>query len=338
MSTGRRAGVQRPEYHIAQRSVKWKPGKTGMLREPTVMMRRAIAALVFASAIVAAGGVASSGADTNGYYPPYNPYPSYALLNALTAIQNLASGQAGQLQFWAQQGNFQPPNPIFTPVDQIEAQIAAMSPPERTAIVSWLIGGGRGALYARNVTDAQIGPCKFPIDPPSCAGGTPPTTQPTDWRNIPFALAPGADTSNGIAIDGGFAVIKNDGTAETHCLTFRNTAQKTAVEVTFRYQLYGASDNMLSNSTSVRTGTFSTGITIAGPASFSDYQTAKGGVGNKDRLQNCWSTNNGIANLSYLQANYMAIQVVGVKYDDGSTWPPQPVHTSGPTPAASPSI
>lgn len=296
------------------------------------MTRRAFVALTVSLAIVAAAGVASSGADNNGYYPPYNPYPSYALLNALTAIQNLSSGQAGQLQFWAQQGNFQPPNPIFTPVDQVEAQIAAMYPPDRTAIASWLIGSGRGALYARNVTDAQIGPCKFPIDPPSCAGGTPPTSQPADWRTIPFALAPGADTSNGIAIDGGFAVIKNDGTGETHCLTFRNTNQKTAVEVTFRYQLYGTSDNMLMNSTSVRTGTFSTGITIAGPASFSDYQTTKNGVGNKGMLQNCWSNSTGIANLAYLQANYMAIQVVGVKYDDGSTWPPQPAQVPTPQP------
>ena len=300
-------------------------------------MKRAILALSLGAAIIIAAGTVSSGADTNGY-PPYNPYPSYALINALTAIQSLNSGQAGQLQFWAQQGNLQPPNPIVTPVDQIEAQIAAMYPPDRNAIVAWLTGGGRGALYTRNVTDAQIGACKFPIDPPSCAGGAPPTTQPTDWRTIPFALAPGADTSSGIVIDGGFAVIKNDGTAETHCLTFRNTSAKTAVEVTFRYSLYGASDNMLSNNTNVRAGTFSTGITIAGPPTFSDYQTAKGGVGNRDRLQNCWATNAGIANLGYLQALYMAIQVSGVKYDDGSVWPPQPNLTPGPAPSGSPSM
>jgi hypothetical protein len=289
------------------------------------MVKRAIVAFSLGIAIVAGSGASSNGAQSNGYYPP-NPYPSYALLNALSAIANLHPSQAGQLQSWAQQNNPQPPNPIVTPVDQIEAQIAAMSAPDRTAIVSWLMGGGRGALYTRNVTDQQIGPCKFPIDPPSCSGGVPPTSQPSDWRNIPFALAPGADASSGIAIDGGFAAVKNDATAETHCLTFKNTNQKTAVEITFRYQVYGASDNMLSNGTSVRSGTFSTGITIAGPASFSDYQTARNGVGNKDTLQNCWSTNTGIASLTYLQANYMAIQVVGVKYDDGSVWPPQAAH------------
>jgi hypothetical protein len=36
-------------------------------------MRRAIAALVLASAIVVGGGIASRGADNNDYYPPYNP-------------------------------------------------------------------------------------------------------------------------------------------------------------------------------------------------------------------------------------------------------------------------
>jgi hypothetical protein len=284
------------------------------------MVKRAIMAFGLGLAIVVMTGAASTGATNNGY-PPYNPYPSYALLNALNAIQNLSSGQAGQLQYWAQQGNLQPPNPIFTPVDQIEAQIAAMSPPDRNAIVAWLTGGGRGSLYARNVTDAQIGQCKFPIDPPSCSGAAQPTSQQTDWRNIPFALAPGASTGNGIAIDGGFAAVRNDGSALTYCVTFRNTDQKTAVEVTFNYQIYGNSDNMLTNGTSVRSGTFSTGITIAGPASFSDYQTARGGVGNKDTLQNCWSNSSGIANLAYLQANYMTIQVMGVKYEDGSVWP-----------------
>jgi hypothetical protein len=288
------------------------------------MVKRTIIAISLGLAIVAVSGAASSGAASDGYYPPNNPYPSYALLNALNAIQNLSSGQAGQLQFWARQGNLQPPNPIITPVDQIEAQIAAMSPPDRNAIAAWLTGGGRGALYARNVTDAQIGPCNFPIDPPSCSGAAPPSSQPTDWRNITFALAPGADTASGIAIDGGFAAVRNDGTAETHCVSFRNTSQKTAVEVTFSYQLYGGSDNMLTNGTSVRSGTFSTGITIAGPPSFSDYQSAKQGIGNKDRLQNCWSNSSGIANLAYLQANYLTIQVIGVKYDDGSVWPPQP--------------
>jgi len=256
----------------------------------------------------------------NGY--PYPGYPSYALLQALTAVQGLGAGDVGQLQAWVRQGGFQPPNPVFTSLDQVEAQIAALSPPDRNGIATWVNSGGRGALYARNVTDAQIGPCKFPIDPPSCSSGSASgPTPPPDWRNIPFALAPGANDASGIAIDGGFAAVKNDGTGEVHCLTFRNTAQKTAVIVTFAYQIYGTSDNLLNNGVNQRSGTFSTGITIAGPAAYSDYTTLRGGVGNKDALQNCWSQTSGLASIALLQANYMTIQVNAVKYDDGSSWP-----------------
>jgi hypothetical protein len=284
------------------------------------MRRSALVAAVLGLLFVASFQAQPSSAQ-NGYYP-YPSYPSYALLQALTAAQGLSVGDAGQLQAWVRQGSFQPPNPVFTSLDQVEAQIAALSPPDRNAIATWLNGGGRGALFARNVTDAQIGPCKFPIDPPSCSSGSPsaPTPNP-DWRNIPFALAPGANDASGIAIDGGFAVVKNDGTGEVHCLTFRNTSAKTAVIVTFGYQIFGTSDNLLNNGVNQRSGTFSTGITIAGPAKYSDYTSLRGGVGNKDALQNCWSQTSGLANIGFLQANYMTIQVNAVKYDDGTSWP-----------------
>lgn len=289
------------------------------------------AILLFVAALVAT-------TSAQGYYP-YPP--SYALLQALSATQALSIGDAQQLQNWVRQGTFQPPNPVFTQLDQVEAQIAALTPPDRSAIATWLSGGGRGALYARNATDQQIGACKFPIDPPSCTsgGGASPNPQPTDWRSVPFALAPGANDASGIAIDGGFAAVKNDGTAEVHCLTFRNTNPKSAVSITFTYAFYGASDNMLSNGVNMRSGTFSSGISIGGPKNLSDYQTLRGGVGNKDALQNCWMQSSGIANLSYLQATYVTVAVTAVRFDDGTTWPPA-AHTAQPAatpqPAASP--
>ncbi|MBV8221799.1 MAG: hypothetical protein JO293_00385 [Candidatus Eremiobacteraeota bacterium] len=290
-----------------------------------------IAMLLFVATLVA-----TSSAQPNYPYPP--PYPSYALLQALSATQSLSTGDASQLQAWARQGTFQPPNPVFTQLDQVEAQITALAPPDRNAIATWLTGGGRGALYARNATDQQIGSCKFPIDPPSCTsgGGPVPNPSPTDWRSVPFALAPGANDASGVAIDGGFAAVKNDGTAEAHCLTFRNTNQKTAVAVTFTYALYGPSDNMLTNGNDIRSGTFSNGITIAGPKSLSDYQTLRNGVGNKDALQNCWTQSSGIANLAFLQATYVTVQVTSVRFDDGSSWPPTaPVPHPSATPQAS---
>jgi len=263
-----------------------------------------------------------AGSAATGSAQGYYPYPSYALLTAINAVQSLSVGDASQLQSWVRQGNFQPPNPVFTSLDQVKAQIAALTPPDRNAIATWISGGGRGGLYARNVTDQQIGPCKFPIDPASCTSGSAsPSPQNPDWRSIPFALAPGASPASNISIDGGFAVVRNDGTAETHCLTFRNTSTKTATAVTFSFSLYGASDNMLSTVTNVRNGMFSSGITISGPTTFSDYTSNKNGVGNKDALQNCWTTNSGIANLAFLQATYTTIQVTAVTYSDGTSWP-----------------
>jgi hypothetical protein len=271
-----------------------------------------IFAFIFSCTFLAAA-YATASADYPPWYP--NNQPSYALLNALNAVQSLSGGSLLAVQSWAQNSDGSPPNPVFSDSDRVEAQIAALRPGDKAAVISWLAGGGRGKLYTQGATDAQIGKCLFPIDPPSCSSG--PSASPSpNYRTLPFALAPNAADAGGIAIERGFAVVSNDGTSETHCLSFKNVESKIAVAVTFEYQLSTHGGDVLFTGTNVRAGTFSPGIEIAGPASYSDFQSAM----NRDLKNNCWTTSSSLANVALLRAAFMTIQVKGVRYEDGSTW------------------
>lgn len=246
---------------------------------------------------------------------------SYALRQALNAVQSLDSGSILALRNWASSGSLQPPTPIFFPQDKVEAQIAALERRDRDAIVTWINGGGRGQLYVRGATDADIGPCLFPIDSGNCQntasnGGK----GPQDSRELNFVLTADNSAASGITIVRGFGLAKNDGTGETHCLTFKNTGTKTATSVTFTYALLDADTNVLSTGTNVRTGSFSTNAVIAGPSGSSNYSDLRGGLGNKSMLDNCWTTTSPIAVLSIFRATYVSVQVSAVKYDDGSSW------------------
>lgn len=274
-------------------------------------MQRIVAFVFFCAFLVAAYATAS--ADFPPWYP--NNQPSYALLNALNAIQSLDGGSLLAVQNWAQNSGGAAPNPVFSDSDRVEAQIAALRPGDKAAVISWLSGGGRGKLYTQGATDAQIGKCLFPIDPPSCSSS--PSASPSpNYRTLPFGLAPNAADAGGIAIERGFAVVSNDGTSETHCLSFKNVESKTAVAVTFEYQLTTQAGDVLSTGSNVRAGTFSPGVEIAGPASYSDLRN----VMNRDLKNNCWSTSSSLANIALLRAAFMTIQVKAVTYDDGSTW------------------
>jgi hypothetical protein len=294
-------------------------------------MRPTIFALALA-VLLSAGAPQAIAADNN-CYGPCNNTPSYALLRGLSAIQALGAGDLSALQSWAGNTPVQMPNPVFSPLDQVKAQIVTMQPRDRDAVVTWLQGKGRGALYARGATDAQIGPCLFPIDPGGCNGpSTGPTPNP-NYRIIALTLAPEASDASGIVIAGGFAAAKNDGTSLIQCLTFRNAGAKTATMISFTYQLLAYDGTLLESAVNQRSGTFSPSITIAGPAALNDYTTLKGGVGNRDQLNNCWVKDTGLASISILRAGYIAMSVTGVTYSDGTTWP----NTAPPTaPAPTP--
>lgn len=144
-------------------------------------MRPTIFALALA-VLLSASASQTIAADTNCYgYGNCNNQPSYALLRGLSAIQALGVGDLSALQSWAGNTPVQMPNPVFSTLDQVKAQIVTMQPGDRDAVVIWLQGKGRGALYARGATDTQIGPCLSPIDPGGCNS---PSTGPTRTRII----------------------------------------------------------------------------------------------------------------------------------------------------------
>ncbi|MBC5806478.1 MAG: hypothetical protein ACR2KS_03285 [Candidatus Eremiobacter antarcticus] len=245
---------------------------------------------------------------------------SYALRQALNAVQSLDGGSILALRNWASSGNLQPPTPIFFPQDKVEAQIAALERRDRDAIVTWINGGGRGQLYVRGATDSDIGPCLFPIDSGNCQSASNGGKGTQDSRELNFVLTADNSVASGITIVRGFGMAKNDGTGETHCLAFKNTGTKTATSATFTYALLDADTNVLSTGTNVRTGSFSTNAVIAGPSGSSNYSDLRGGLGNKSMLDNCWTTTSSLGVLSIFRAVYVSIHVSAVKYDDGTTW------------------
>ncbi len=81
-----------------------------------------------------------------------NATPSPALLDALNAVRT-------------------------SPLAQVTARVAQLSPPERDAMMYWLESHGRGALHALGVTDAQIGVPYYAIDYNLLRGPWPATVQ-----------------------------------------------------------------------------------------------------------------------------------------------------------------
>jgi hypothetical protein len=245
----------------------------------------------------------------------YGP-PSRALVQVLRSIQALNWARTTSLQDWAR-GAAQPPSNPFFPQEHVEVQIGSLARSDRSAVLSWLRGEGRTHLYRRGASDTEIGPCKKPIDNASCASHVFETTQ----RTLQFALAP-TDPASNIEIERGFAVVSKDGTEEVHCLTFKNVATKTATQVTFGWSYYahGGAGEPLEHGTNVRTGTFSPGITIAGPSDYSGYQDATSGIGHSGLKDNCWKTKSQVARLSAVQAGTLAMTVRSVQYADGTSW------------------
>ncbi len=87
------------------------------------------------------------------------PEPSQALLSAVASAR---SAGLSELAEWAPQ----PVAPVASggSVAVAEAQIQALPPADRDALIYWLAGHGRGALHARGATDADIGVPFYPLD------------------------------------------------------------------------------------------------------------------------------------------------------------------------------
>ena len=274
-------------------------------------LRRFAFALIFG--VCAVGGAVAA-----------RDYATPQLQSTLATLQSLSSSSFQQVVWWAAN----PAPPPMTTIDwqQAEAQILALNSRDRDAVLGWLNSTGRGALCQRGATDAMIGGKRFPIDSfnyVSC-GGPAPSPAPSDWRVVPLAratLQASAPVGN-ITIQNGFAAIKNDGSAALVCLSFTNTADRTATRVDFDFPLLDANSQRLASLHFERSGTFSPNVAIAGPTSAEQYQQSlQGAFTSRSLAENCLLSNQGTAALPLLQTQFVGYRVSGVQYSDGTHWP-----------------
>ena len=236
---------------------------------------------------------------------------SPALLNVLTQMRNLPDTTFAELVTWAGKGAQPPPAPVSN-LEQTEANILALEKPDRRAVIWWLQGKGRSALYARGATDDEIGPHYRLVSPA-------PNVTPNPWRNLPLA----SETLNGnvqgkVQILGGFAAARRDGTAAIACVSFKNVAAIAATRVVVDFPMLTASGQNLGDLLLDRRGSFSPDVSIFGFASLAEWQ--QGSFGPRSRSENCIQRTLPTPALPILQARLTGYRVVRVEYQNGTAW------------------
>lgn len=236
------------------------------------------------------------------------------IYQALTSLRGLSNPSFAHVVTWARSGAGQ----VFAPIwdyQNAEAGILALPSNDRYAILQWLRGNGRGALYNLGVTDSAIGPQRAGADYPSA------TPTPDPYRQLQFAtdsLDGGAGPQPGsIQVLGGFAAARRDGTSIVACVGFQNNAPQTATLVRFAFPIKDANGNTVATLVLDRKGTFSSGIGIH---TFQSYNDWKGGQSNRGYSENCVTKTTGVAAMPILEARFATYAVTHVEYADGSSW------------------
>jgi len=239
---------------------------------------------------------------------------SNALVAVLSEMQGLSQSDFNSLVSWAKNGAQAPFSTFFQPY-KTQADILALGDKDQQAVIWWLTGNGRSALYARGASDYQIGPRRSPVDKPAA------TPTPSAWREIPLASATLEGGVQGqIQIIGGFSAVKRDATAAIACVSFKNLAPMTARRVIFEFPLLDSQGNSLGSLTLDRNGEFSSGVTIATYDSFAAWQ--QGGIGPRGYADNCIQKTLPTAAVPLLQARTASYRVMRVEYDNGTVWTP----------------
>jgi hypothetical protein len=271
-------------------------------------LRRIGAALVLVATMVAIAG----------FPQPVHAGPSSQLVGVLSTLRNLFPPDFAEVVNWARAGAPQVSAPVFS-ADRAKAQILNLGYNDRTAVLSWLNGHGRAALYARGATDAQIGPPRPSID---AALATP-----NPWRQLTFATETIQAVPDGnTKVLGGFAAVRRNGRGAIACVSFQNDAPVAATRVLFEFPLLDDSGRTLTTLTLDRQGTFSTGIGIMTYSGFSGWQTG----GPRGYADNCARLDLGVAALPLLTAKFASYRIVRIEYADGTSWPSGTV--ASPTP------
>ncbi len=243
---------------------------------------------------------------------PAHAAPSTQLGNVLAEMRGLSYSDFTALATWARNGA---PAPFFSSFQPQATQgdILKLDGPDRRAVLSWLQGNGRSALYARGASDSDIGS----RDPTSGPVATP---TPNPWRNVPLASSSlEGNVQGAIDVIGGFAAARRDGTAAIACVSFKNVAPKTATRVVFEIPLLNDAGQELGKLTIDRSGEFSSNIDIMSYASLSDWQGNS--IGPRSRMDNCIQRTLPTAAMPILEARVAGYRVVRVVYADGSSWP-----------------
>jgi hypothetical protein len=251
---------------------------------------------------------------------------SYALGQALGSLRALGPTSFGYVVQWANSGAPQVPNPTQD-YEYAEAQILNLNNGDRQAVLLWLQGSGRSALYARGATDDQIGPLRPGVD----AGASPqPSATPNPWRNLKLAsttLGTGTPASN-IVLLNGFVAAKRDGTSAIACISFKNVAPQSATRVVVDFSLLDANGQYLAPLVLDRRGTFSPNVEIHSYPSFDAWSGT--GYVNRDYANGCVRVDNGVAAIPILAARLATYRITRVEYADGTVWTsasPAPVKT-----------
>jgi hypothetical protein len=201
-----------------------------------------------------------------------------------------------------------------------------MDKADQQAILVFLRGGGRSALYARGATDWEIGsrnPANVP--PPTPA----PTPTPNPYRSLVFGSPTiGGTTAGKIAVLGGWAAVKRDGRGARACISFKNTDSRTAKRVLFQFPITNKDGAVLTELKLDRRGTFSPGIDIRGWGSLEGWQQGQ----HRGYDENCTSLSTGIAALPLLTARFATYRILRVEYANGTSWNAPPTPSPSPSP------
>lgn len=234
------------------------------------------------------------------------------LQQALTSLRNLSPSAFGDVTRWARNGAPQVTNTRF-PADNAKLQVLNLGSTERSAVLSWLSGNGRSALYACGATDYMIGTNRPGTDMVAVIA------TPNPWRELKLASATLDQTMPGdIQVMSGFGAAQRSGLGAVACVSFKNLAAQTATRVVFAFPMINEAGDTVGTMTLDRKGTFSPNIDIMSFRTFSDF--ANNSSGPRGYRDNCAQLNFTVAALPIIQSRFTSFKVEHVEYADGTSY------------------
>jgi hypothetical protein len=268
-------------------------------------MRGRSAAFFFAVMMIVAGVVATS---SHAFASPSNDLGA-----VLSQIRFMGNIDFGHLVEWAKHDGSTPSDTTFQP-QKTEAAIVDLSYADRDAVMSWLRGDGRAKLHAQGASDGDIGSIRRDIE-------SAPST-PNPWRAIPLAAGSiDQGPQHGIAVLGGFAAVKKDGTGAMICMSFKNIDPRVANHVVIEFPILTAGGGSGGSLILDRSGEFSPNVDIRSYESLAAWQS---GSGPRSQADGCIGKSLPVAAIPFLQAQAAGYRVTQVDYVGAPAAPAAP--------------